>query len=62
MSDKSIRDHNTRERDRLSIADVICEIPLPDTWCSEAFMDRIARSERKRLSHSAVFDRGAKDS
>jgi hypothetical protein len=60
MSDKSIRDHNTRDRDRLGIADVIGEIPWPDTWCSEAFMDRIARSERNRLSRSAVFDRDPK--
>ncbi len=31
------------DRDRMSLADLVGEIPWPDTWCSEGIIDRIAQ-------------------
>lgn len=33
------------DRDRMSLADLVGEIPWPDTWCSERFIDRIAQTQ-----------------
>ena len=33
------------DRDRMSLADLVGEIPWPDTWCSEGFIDRIAQPQ-----------------
>lgn len=30
------------DRDRMSLADLVGEIPWPETWCAESLIDRIA--------------------
>ncbi len=34
------------DRDWVNLADLVGEIPWPDTWCSESFIDRIARPQK----------------
>ncbi len=33
------------DRDWMSLADLVEEIPWPDIWCSEGFIDRIAQTQ-----------------
>lgn len=44
------RDDRDRNRDRLSLVDLLEEIPWPDAWCTEAFMDRLSR-DRQEVSN-----------
>lgn len=37
-----------KNRDRLSLSDVLTEIPWPNDWCFETLLDRIATRQEER--------------
>lgn len=43
--------HAEHDRDRLSLADLLGEIPWPDVWCSEAFIDRVSERRAAQSAH-----------
>jgi hypothetical protein len=54
--DNHTSDHlHAEDRDRLSLADLLEEIPWPDVWCSEAFVDRMAQRQEKHLTKENKF-------
>jgi hypothetical protein len=33
------------DRDKMSLADLVGEVPWPETWCAESLIDRIAQTQ-----------------